>query len=111
VHPLGRLTAIPSDAVVTSSSTETTVEGCLIPAALPPLPSASELAHPIPAQTYVWGEEDSGLEKELWSFDEFVSKNAYRWIGPGARTNEDFTEVDVVRERLSGKADSYEAQL
>ncbi|KAH9993805.1 hypothetical protein BJV77DRAFT_1103390 [Russula vinacea] len=111
VHPLGRLTAIPSDAVVTSSSTETTVEGCLIPAALPPLPSASELAHPIPAQTYVWGEEDSGLEKELWSFDEFVSKNAYRWIGPGARTNEDFTEVDVVRERLSGKAVSYEAQL
>jgi hypothetical protein len=97
--------------VVTSSSTEATVEGCLIPAALPPLPSASELAHPIPAQTYVWGEEDSGLEKDLWSFDEFVSKNAYRWIGPGARTNEDFTEVDVVRERLSGKAVSYEAQL
>jgi hypothetical protein len=111
VHPLGRLTAVSSDAAVTSTSSGATLEGCLIPAALPPLPSASELAHPIPAQTYVWGVEDSGLEKELWSFDEFVSKNAYKWIGPGARSNEDYTEVDVVRERLSGKAVPYEAQL
>jgi hypothetical protein len=103
------LTAVPSDAAVTSS--EATVEGCLIPAALPPLPSASELAPPIPAQTYVWCLEDSGLEKELWSFDEFVRKNAYRWIGAGARNNEDYSEVDVVRERLSGKVVPHEAQL
>jgi hypothetical protein len=109
VHPLGRLTAVPSDAAVTSS--EAVVEGCLIPAALPPLPSAGELAQPIPAQTYVWRlDDEGGLEKELWSFDEFVSKNAYRWIGPGARSNEDYAEVDVVRDRMNGKIVPLEAE-
>jgi len=54
----------------------------LIPAtALPPLATVSELAEPIEAQTYVWCLEDSDLEKELWSFDEFVGKNAWKWIG------------------------------
>jgi hypothetical protein len=103
------LTPVPSDASITSS--EATVEG-LIPAALPPLPSASELAQPILAQTYVWRLEDSDLEKELWSFDEFVRKNAYRWIGPGAQSDEEYSEVDVVRERLSGVIiPQHEAQL
>jgi hypothetical protein len=111
VHPLGRLTPVPSDAAVTSSEATAEGPGCLIPAALPPLPSASELAQPIPAQTYVWCLDDGGLEKELWSFDEFVSKNAYKWIGTGARNNEDYSEVDVVRERLSGKIVPHEAQL
>ena len=108
VHPLGRLTPIPSDAAVTSP--EATADGSLIPAALPPLPQVSELAQPIPAQTYVWRLDDGGLEKELWSFDEFVSKNAYRWIGPGARDNEDYAEVDVVRDRMNGKIDPLEAE-
>jgi hypothetical protein len=103
------LTPVPSDAAATSS--EGTAEGCLIPAVLPPLPSASELAQRILAQTYVWCLEDSGLEKELWSFDEFVRKNAYKWIGPGARSNEDYVEVDVVKERLSGKILPHETQL
>jgi hypothetical protein len=49
--------------------------------ALPPLATANELAEPIEAQTYVWCLEDSDLEKELWSFDEFVKKNAWKWIG------------------------------
>lgn len=104
MHPLGQLTPVPLEAAVTSS--EATAEGSLIPAALPPLPPASELAQPIPAQTYVWRLDDGGLEKELWSFDEFVSKNAYRWIGPGARDNEDYAEVDVVRDRMNGKVEA-----
>jgi len=108
VHPLGRLTPVPSDAAVTSS--EVTADGSLIPATLPPLPPVSELAQPIPAQTYVWRLDDGGLEKELWSFDEFVSKNAYRWIGPGARENEDYAEVDVVRDRMNGKTDPLKAE-
>ena len=98
VHPLGRLTAIPSDAAVSSSA----VKGSLIPTALPPLPSADELAEPIPAQTYVWRSKDSYLEKELWSFDEFVKNNAYKWIGPEAKSSE-YDAVDVVKERMNGE--------
>ena len=108
MHPLGQLTPVPSEAAVTSS--KATAEGSLIPAALPPLPPASELAQPIPAQTYVWCLDDGGLEKELWSFDEFVSKNAYRWTGEGARDNEYYAEVDVVRDRMNGKIDPVGAE-
>ena len=99
VHPL---TTVASDAMV-SSSEETAVEGPLIPAALPPLPSADELAQPIPAQTYVWCAKDSYLEKELWSFDNFVKNNAYRWIGP-EESSEEYEEVDEAKERLSGQS-------
>ncbi|KAI0275899.1 hypothetical protein BGY98DRAFT_1065301 [Russula aff. rugulosa BPL654] len=94
-----------SDAAVSSSA----VKGSLIPTALPPLPSADELAEPIPAQTYVWCSKDSYLEKELWSFDEFVKNNAYKWIGPEAKSSE-YVEVDVVKERMSGEIASGGAQ-
>jgi hypothetical protein len=102
VHPLDQLTAIPSSAAA-SSSEATAAEGSLIPAALPPLPSADELAQPIPAQTYVWCLKDSYLDKELWSFDEFVKNNAYKWIGPEADSSGEYEEVDVVKERMSGE--------
>ena len=100
VHPLGRLTAVPSDAAV-SSSEATAVEGSLIPVALSPLPSADKLAQPIPAQTYVWCSKDSFLEKELWSFDDFVKNNAYKWIGREAESRKGYKEVDEVKKRLS----------
>lgn len=112
VHPLGRLTAVPSDAsaaAVSSSKATTAVEGSLIPAALPPLPSADELAKPIPAQTYVWCAKDSLLEKELWSFDEFVGNNAYKWIGPEA-SREEYEEVDEAKEGLNGEIVPDQAQ-
>ena len=102
VHPLGRLTAVPSDAAV-SSSEATAVEGSLIPAVLPPLPSADERAPAIPAQTYVWCLKDSYLEKELWSFDEFVRNNAHKWIGPWAEGPDEYEEVDEAKEKLSGE--------
>ena len=94
VHPLGPFAPVPADAA--------TSEAVLIPADLPPLPAASELAQTIPAQTYVWCQYISDLEKELWSFDEFIRKNAWKWIDSGTR-NEDYEEVDRVRERLNGE--------
>jgi hypothetical protein len=109
VHPLGRLTAVPSDAAV-SSSEATAVEGSLIPATIPPLPSAGERAQPIPAQTYVWCSKDSYLEKELWSFDEFVRNNAYKWIGREAESSNEYEEVDEVKERLNGEIIPDKAQ-
>ncbi|KAH9180857.1 hypothetical protein EDB89DRAFT_1840899 [Lactarius sanguifluus] len=66
VHPLGPFTAASEDN--------------LIPADLPSLPAASELAQTVPAQTYVWCSYDEELDKELWSFDEFIRKNAWKWI-------------------------------
>jgi hypothetical protein len=79
VHPLGPFTPVPADAVATATSE--TAEESLIPTALPPLATISELAEPIEAQTYVWCLADKWLEKEPWSFDEFVRKNACKWIG------------------------------
>ena len=75
----------------------------MIPTALSPLPSADELAPPIPAQTYVWCSKDSYLKKELWSFDEFVRNNAYKWIGREAESSKEYEEVDEVKERLNGE--------
>ena len=97
VHPLGPFTQIPVDTV-----TSEVVQDSLIPADLPPLPAASEMAQTVPAQTYVWCHDDSGLDKGLWSFDEFIRKNAWKWIDRGAQ-REDYDEVDRVRERLRGE--------
>jgi len=74
-HPLGPFAPVPVD-----TTTSGAVEDILIPADLPLLPAASELAQTVPAQTYVWCLDDSYLDKELWSFDEFVRKNAWKWI-------------------------------
>jgi len=82
VHPLGPFTPVPADAVATATSE--TAEESLIPTALPPLATISELAEPIEAQTYVWCSGDKWLEKVPWSFDEFVRKNAWKWIGRGS---------------------------
>jgi len=75
VHPLGPFTPVPVDAATGA------VEDSLILATdLPPLPPASELTQTVSAQTYVWRWDDRSLEQELWSFDEFVRKNAWKWI-------------------------------
>ena len=94
VHPLGQFTSVPAD---TTGTTEAEEDG-LIPSAPAPLATISELAQPIEAQTYVWCLEDSDLETELWSFDEFIRESAWRWIGCGAEDNEDYAEVDEARE-------------
>jgi len=77
VHPLGPFTPVPEDAAMANSET---VEESPIPTALVPLATVSEQTQPIEAQAYVWCMEDSKLEKELWSFDEYLRNNAWRWI-------------------------------
>ena len=79
MYPLGPFTPVPVD-VATSGA----VGDSLISADLPPLPAAAELAQTVPAQTYAWGQDDGYLDKELWSFDDFVRENAWRWIDHGA---------------------------
>ncbi|KAI9446148.1 hypothetical protein H4582DRAFT_2163881 [Lactarius indigo] len=77
VHPLGPFASVPVD---------TTASGAVdspILADLPPLPTTSKLAQAVPAQTYVWCLRDIYLDKELWSFDEFVRKNAWKFINHG----------------------------
>ena len=64
-------------------ATSGAAEDSLIPVPVDLL-SASEPAQTVPAQTYTWGQDDSHLDQELWSFDEFVRNNAWRWIDHGA---------------------------
>lgn len=87
VHPLGPFTEIQVDA-----ATSEAVEDSLIPTDLPPLPAATELAQTVPAQTYVWCWDVRGLDSELWSFEEFVRKNAWKWIGCEAQSDSDDSE-------------------
>ncbi|KAH9161327.1 hypothetical protein EDB89DRAFT_2030970 [Lactarius sanguifluus] len=89
VRSLGPFTPIPMD-----TATSGAVEDSPIPADLPPSPAVSDLAQTVPAQTYAWGREDSDLDEELWSFDEFVQKNAWKWIdhGAGPQRNDDREE-------------------
>ncbi|KAJ7035091.1 hypothetical protein C8F04DRAFT_1100070 [Mycena alexandri] len=58
-----------------------------------PLPPDEELPEPVRVETYVYG-DISGLMRDIWSFDDFVEKNAWKWYGSGSRTNPDYTEVD-----------------
>jgi len=79
VHPLGPFTPVPADVPV-AANPEAAEDGDGI---LPPLGTNSEpaeAAQPIETHTFVWRLKDNWLEKELWSFDEFVRKNAWKWI-------------------------------
>ena len=76
IHPLGPFTPVDADAATANSDT---VEESLIPTAPPSLATVSEQTKLVEAQTYVWYLEDSKLEKELWSFDEYLRNNAWTW--------------------------------
>ncbi|KAF8806978.1 hypothetical protein BYT27DRAFT_7140509 [Phlegmacium glaucopus] len=89
VHPLGPLTDV---------SNHSTDYGSLVPAHSPPLPSPSQLINTIGVETYVY-EDENNLMAELWSFDDFVKNNAWKWYGSAADDNPDITEVDRRRER------------
>ncbi|KAJ7126959.1 hypothetical protein C8R44DRAFT_617604 [Mycena epipterygia] len=58
-----------------------------------PLPPDAELPSPVEVETYVYG-DISNLKPEIWDFDDFVKKNAWKWYGSGSRDNPDYTEVD-----------------
>jgi hypothetical protein len=105
-HPLGPFTPFPADAAASFDAVE---DSSFIPTnCLQPLTTVNEV-EPIEAQSYVWCLEDSRLDKELWTFEEFATKNAWRWLGKGAENNEDNAQVDAVRERFSGKTGPNEA--
>ncbi|KAF7970625.1 hypothetical protein HWV62_23559 [Athelia sp. TMB] len=69
-----------------------------IPAAVPHSHSAASLPPPVMAHTYIWCQPPAQLTPSLWSFEEFVAKNAWKWVGAGAAGNPDFLEVDKRRE-------------
>jgi hypothetical protein len=76
VHPLGQFTPIPADGATANSETGMKSH----PDCSSPDRNIDEQTQPMEAQTYVWCLEDSKLEKELWSFDEYLRNNGWRWI-------------------------------
>ncbi|KAH7915672.1 hypothetical protein BJ138DRAFT_1054509 [Hygrophoropsis aurantiaca] len=90
VHPLAPLVAIHEMPPVDMVS--------LVPVSPPPVPSASELSEAVKANTYVWCRPVSELMPELWTFEEFVKYNAWKWVGNGASSNEDYDAVDSRRQ-------------
>ncbi|KAG2035248.1 hypothetical protein BDR03DRAFT_993460 [Suillus americanus] len=66
----------------------------LVPTTPPSMPMLSELANHIEAATYVWCFPSSDLRAQLWTFEEFVKLNAWKWIGSGSTDNKDYDEVD-----------------
>jgi hypothetical protein len=90
VHPLGTLAPLAIDITPT-------VESAIVPAAPPPLPTEGKLAPAVAAATYVWCDPDDRLYPELWSFEQFVRDNAWKWVGEGARDNADYKAVEEVR--------------
>jgi hypothetical protein len=83
VRPLGSLTSLAESSVFEELSSN--------PSKVAPLPDIAGLPPPIQAETYVYSAPTSYLNAELWSFDEFVQKNAWKWMGG---SNAEYTEVD-----------------
>ncbi|KAJ7756468.1 hypothetical protein DFH07DRAFT_820686 [Mycena maculata] len=82
VHPLGDLVGLSDYTMPTGTP--------------PPLPS--KLDPPVEVETYVYGNKENkpgvNLMQDIWDFDDFVKKNAWKWYGNASRDNPDFTEVD-----------------
>ncbi|TFK20279.1 hypothetical protein FA15DRAFT_673596 [Coprinopsis marcescibilis] len=64
VHPLGDLDPLSEDPSIPSNP--------------PPLPDISQLPPTIQAETYIFASINV-LEPALWSFEDFVAKNAWKW--------------------------------
>jgi hypothetical protein len=63
---------------------------------IPLLPT--DLPPSLSAETYVYKSADA-LEEALWSFDEFVKTNAWKWYGEKAHESPGMADVDRVRAR------------
>jgi len=88
VHPLSPPTTL-SPHILGHTST--------LPPAAPHRHSPSTLPPPILAHTYIWCESLTRLIPSLWSFDDFVKNNAWKWAGVHA-DNREYMEVDRRRE-------------
>jgi len=86
VYPLGPLLNIrdipPSEVKSLAPTTPSTIS------------TLAGLASPVEADTYVWCLPSSELEAKLWTFEEFVKYNAWKWVGSGSAENKDYDEVD-----------------
>ncbi|KAH8823352.1 hypothetical protein DL96DRAFT_1617318 [Flagelloscypha sp. PMI_526] len=58
----------------------------ITPSNPPPLPPASELPPAFAAETYIY-RDVVYLRPELWSFDEFVKENAWKWYREGVNSD------------------------
>jgi hypothetical protein len=85
VHPLGELLDISNHSIEDDST--------YLPPVPPPIPGLDELSPPSEADTYVYA-DSSNLEPKLWSFEDFVRNNAWRWHGKEASRNPDIAEID-----------------
>jgi len=71
-----------------------------LPSAAPHSHSPASLPLPILAQTYTWCKSSTRLTPSLWSYEDFVKNNAWKWVGVGSVDNQDYMEVD--RKRAMG---------
>jgi len=84
VYPLGSLTNIKDIPPIEVNS--------LVPTTPSPIPTVDSLTNSVEADTYVWCLSPSELRAKLWTFEEFVKCNAWKWVG--SSTNKDYDEVD-----------------
>ncbi len=104
VHPLGPLTPLsyspaPSTSISSSLGTATaaSTDDHVVPLHAPALPPLDSLPPPLAAQTYIYAGPLRDLAPELWSYEDFVRKNAWKWVGRGAM-DDNYVEVDRRRE-------------
>ena len=72
-----------------------------MPLTAPELSPLDSLPPPLSAQTYIYAGPLKGLSPELWSYEDFVRENAWKWVGRGA-LDDNYAEVDHRRE-MNGK--------
>ncbi|KAF5367492.1 hypothetical protein D9758_003740 [Tetrapyrgos nigripes] len=85
VHPLGELLDISNHSIEDDST--------YLPPVPPPIRNPDDLSRPVQADTYVYI-DSFNLEPKLWSFEDFVRHNAWRWHGKEAGRNPDIAEID-----------------
>ncbi|KAI0714347.1 hypothetical protein C8T65DRAFT_573437 [Cerioporus squamosus] len=96
VHPLGSLTPLSSTSVPKSSiptSSEAATDAYVVPLNVPSLPPLDALPAPLPAETYIYAGPITDLSPELWSYEDFVRENAWKWVGRSA-LEDNYVEVD-----------------
>lgn len=90
VHPLSAPTTLSPQIYGHQTSLPNAAPHSHSPASLPP---------PIRAQAYIWCKPPTWLTPSLWSFEDFVNNNAWKWVGVGSVDNH-YLEVD--RRRAMG---------
>lgn len=70
----------------------------ITPAHPEPLPERDQLEPSVECQTYIWTRPLNTLDKELWSFEEFIRINAWKWVGSTSKDSEEYSEVEKRRQ-------------